>query len=105
MATNEAVVKISRGELNRRLEINGLSVRNDAVAILEGELKHGSPPYSSVAHFIHQLLDVIYTMPTETTLIDADFAQQAVQLLRDKRHLYSTQSTSVSPLDPFIAIQ
>jgi len=86
MSKSAKVLKISRQEISKRLQINGLQARSEALSIIESELLHGYPPYQSIDQFI-SLLSQVLLMKCDTNwfIIDADIAHKAIDYLRESR--------------------
>lgn len=96
MSSNAAVININRSDLFKRLQINGLNVRVDALSVLEAELQHANPPYDSIDDFISQLCSVLMKISIENYLIDAEIAQKAVDLLQKERNHTDMNQATIS---------
>jgi predicted phosphodiesterase len=86
MSNSGKVLKINRNEISKRLKINGLNVRSEALSLMESELLNGYPNYQSIDEFISLITNIlVINCDTNWFIIDAKTAQKAIDILRESR--------------------
>ena len=80
------VVRISRKELQKRVQISGLNVLSSALTLMESEVLNAYPSYDSIDDFIKQFLDIVVNEhKLDSFMIDSKTAQQVIDELRERR--------------------
>ena len=80
------VLRISRKDMQKRLQISGLNVLSSALSLMESEVLNAYPSYDSIDDFIKQFIDIVVNEhKLDSFIIDSKIAQQVIDQLRERR--------------------
>lgn len=74
-----------RNELSRKIQLSGVTIKQDALNILERELKNNQSAYESVDEFISLLISMFLKIDCTDYVVDSEIAQKAIDAIKENR--------------------